>query len=335
MLWWRNRRPCGWWIMRIRSYALLTMAAGLALAAFALRGTPAGAAPGPCGTTHDSLSAEEQEFLGLLQSWRNSHLSVSTTLQTSGALNAAAAWFAEWQVNNGSLGGHNDGCGRTWVQRSIDCGYSLATSGGQYYASGSGEGIWAVASSGNASVGPSQALAGMAGHSGSGIYAWTPSSPPFKCVGVGVARNTAGTAVAWVVIVAQYPTSQPCPGGTGGGGTSTVGTTATGSPTSTLTPTPTSTPSPTPTQPPTPTAQPGAPSVLIGAGWNLVSLPVGAPGQVLARAQGCYRVVYQFQEGQWRRYSPDLPAYANNLQTLSGGAFWIEGTAANCGLVKL
>jgi hypothetical protein len=30
-----------------------------------------------------------------------------------------------------------------------------------------------------------------------------------------------------------------------------------------------------------------------------------------------------------------MPAYANNLQTLDGGAIWIEGTAANCGLVKL
>jgi len=306
------------------------MAAGLFLATLALHGTPAGAAPGPCGTAHDALSAEEQEFVGLLQSWRDTHVQVSTPLQTSGALNAAAAWFAEWQVANGAPGGHHDGYGRTWVQRALDCGYTGTTSGGQAYASGSGEGIWAVASSGSVSVGPSQALTGMASHGGSGIYAWTPSSPPFKCVGVGVARNNAGTAVAWVVIIAQYPTAQACPGGTGGGGS-----TATSTSSSTSSPTPTTTPSPTPTQPPTPTAIPGAPSVYIGSGWNLLTLPAGAPSQVLARAQGCYRVVYQFQDGEWRRHSPELPGYANNLQTFNGGAIWIEGTAANCGLVKL
>lgn len=311
--------------MTIRFLVIFGLVAGVLAVAISLQGAPARAAAGPCGTSHDAISGEEQELLGLLQSWRNSNLPVSSTLEPSGALNAAAAWFAEWQITNGTPGGHGDGYGRTWVQRAIDCGYS-GTTGGQPYASGSGEGTYAMASSGGISVGPSQAISGIT-YPGSGVYAWTSSSGlPFKCVGVGVARNAAGTAVAWVVVVAQYPAGLPCPGGGSGGGT-----TATNTPT--MSPTPWPTPSPTPS--PTPTARADGAKVILGAGWNLTTLPPGPVEQVLARASGCYRAVYQWYGERWLRYVPGAPQYANNLQTLNGGALWIEGTAANCGLVQL
>lgn len=311
--------------MKIRILILVGLVAGMLSVVVSLQGSPAKAVAGPCGTAHDALSAEEQEFLGLLQSWRNANLPVSTALESSGALNAAAAWFAEWQVANGTPGGHNDGYGRNWVQRAVDCGYSGTTSGGQPYALGSGEGTFAVAAAGGAQVGPAEAITGIT-YAGSGVYAWTPSTGlRFKCAGVGVARNAAGTAVAWVVVVAQYPAGLPCPGSSGTPPTATT----------TATNTPTVTPTPSPTPSPTPTARPGAPSVYLGAGWNLAVLPPGPVGQVLARADGCYRAVYQWDGSRWLRYLPGTPDYANNLWTLNGGTFWVEGTAANCGLVTL
>lgn len=75
--------------------------------------------------------------------------------------------------------------------------------------------------------------------------------------------------------------------------------------------------------------------MFLGPGWNLTTLPPGPVEQVLARAGGCYRAIYQWNGERWLRYVPGAPQYANNLQTLNGGAIWIEGTAANCGLVQL
>lgn len=73
----------------------------------------------------------------------------------------------------------------------------------------------------------------------------------------------------------------------------------------------------------------------LGVGWNLVVLPAGPVQQVLARANGCYQAVYRWDGSRWLRYMPGAPAYANNLWTLDGGTFWVEGTTANCGLVTL
>ena len=208
------------------------------------RTEPAQAA-GPCGTTHDAVDAEEQQFLTLLQAWRSTNGVSNEPVQLSGALNRAAAWFAEWQVTNGANGGHNDGFGRTWVQRAIDCGYTGTTSGGTPYAYGSGEGIYAVSGSSAPNVGPAAALQGMASHGGSGIYMSGTGSLPAKCYGVAVRRN--GNSVAWVVVIAQYPNALACPAGAGGGATASPSTTTT------TTPTPTATPSPTPTATPSPT----------------------------------------------------------------------------------
>ncbi len=223
---------------------LILGAAGLAVAS--LRQFDARAASGPCGTSHDAMDAEEGQFLSLLQQWRDQNLPNSSLLQPSGPLNAAAAWFAEYQVSKGGGGGHYDNYGRNWAQRAIDCGYH------SFYANGSGEGVYAVGSSRPLDIGPAAAVAGIT-YPGSGATMKVEVSgaiPPVKCVGVAVKRNETGTVVAWVAVLAQYPSSQDCPAAsTGGGGTVTV-TPGTTTPSPTATGTPTQTPSPTPS--PTP-----------------------------------------------------------------------------------
>ena len=64
-------------------------------------------------------------------------------------------------------------------------------------------------------------------------------------------------------------------------------------------------------------------------------IPAGKLNDVLYRAKGCYRSVYQQQGEAWLRFSPEAPPYANNLVTSNGGVFWVEGTAEDCGLVPL
>ncbi|MBA4180669.1 MAG: hypothetical protein C0506_08795 [Anaerolinea sp.] len=311
--------------MKRVSILLLVLAFGLGAAAVLMQREPAAAA-GPCNVGGSELDSEETQFLGLLQQWRNSTLRYSSPLEVSGALNQAAAWFAEWQVNHGTPGGHNDDSlpgGRYFNQRAMDCGYTGSV-GGQPISNGTGEGVFGVSSSGAAGVGPTQAMAGIT-YGGSGVYIQTNStSLPAKCVGVAVKRNAAGTAVAWVVVIGQYPASSPCPGGSGGGTATTAATS-----------TPTKTPTPTPTPSPTPTPRADGVAVTIVAGWNLVVIPSGPIDDVLYRAKGCYRSVYQQDGDRWLRYSPDAPPYANNLRTSNGGVFWVEGTAANCGPVRL
>lgn len=281
-------------------------------------------AAGPCSVSGSELDGEETQFLGLLQQWRNSNVRHSSTLEVSGALNQAAAWFAQWQVEHGSPGGHYDDSvpgGRYFNTRAADCGYD------PYYSNGSGEGVYALASSSVLSVGPTQAISGIT-YPSSGVRIDTLStSLPAKCVGVAVKRNTAGTRVAWVAVIAQFPASSPCPGGSGGGAVPTATTPATN--------TPTKTPTPSPTPSPTPAARADGAAVTIVSGWNLVVIPPGQIDRVLHRAKGCFRSVYQQDGDRWLRYSPDAPGYANNLKTSNGGVFWVEGTAANCGLVPL
>ncbi len=287
-------------------------------------GEPAQAAAGPCGTSHDAVDGEEAQFLQLLQAWRDTNIANSSPLQQSGALNAAAAWFAEYQVSNGGFGGHTDNLGRTWVQRAIDCGYDA------YYAFGSGEGVYVVTSSAPLSIGPSQALAGIT-YPSSGVRISAPPSLPAKCVGVAVKRNATGTAVAWVAVIAQLPSAQACPASTA----TTPSPSASASSTLTNTPTPTATPTNTPTPSPTPTLRADGAKITLYPGWNLVMLPAGPIGDILYRARGCFTAVYQQQGNQWLRYSNDVPPYARNLVTSNGGAFWIEGAAASCGLISL
>lgn len=237
----RDQRPRR--LVTMARLLLLTgMSLGILCLVLAARGEEAHAA-GPCSPNSAAVDAEEQQFLDLLHSWRASAGVSSEPMQMSGALNQAAAWFAEFQAANGAPGGHQDNLGRTWVQRAIDCGYTGQTSGGQPYASGSGEGIFGAAGNPTPNVGPQAALNGMINQQGSqsGIHMTGTANLPAKCYGVAVAR--AGNAVAWVVVIAQYPANLPCPAGSGTSGPP---------PSSTSSPTATNTPTKTPTATPTP-----------------------------------------------------------------------------------
>jgi uncharacterized protein YkwD len=110
--------------------------------------------------------------------------------------------------------------------------------------------------------------------------------------------------------------------------------TPTSTPTATASPTPASTPTTTPsaTVTPTPTTT-GTPSLALSPGTNFVAWPGGnvAPSQVFGPNSGI-KVVYSWDAatGQWRRYFPGLPAYLNNLNTLTnGGAYWIIANKAS------
>ncbi len=287
--------------------------------------TPAAAA-GPCGTAHDGLDGPEQEFLALLGDWRAVNVTFHTPLEASGALNAAAAWFAQDMVQKGPFGDHIDSLGRGWWQRAADCGYD------EYFATGSGEGAYlATSPSDPVFVTPASAIDGMANQnrSESGIRIRVAGDIwPVKCVGVGHYRNAAGTREAWVTVLAQFPAGESCPGSNAA---------PEETPTNTATPTATATRTASPTPTKTATPQPRFNSVLalIPGTWSLVTLPPGPIDQVLARAYGCYEVVYAFEGGEWRRYSPDVPKYARNLAQSTGSALWIKASDKACGLIQL
>ena len=119
----------------MKRFSILAAALGAGMIVFAAAGfRQSASATGPCGTTHDGITAEEQSFFGLLQQWRDQYIPSSVPMTLSGPLNAAAAWYAEYQVTSGGSGGHQDNLGRNWAQRAADCGY-----GG--YSGGSGEGV--------------------------------------------------------------------------------------------------------------------------------------------------------------------------------------------------
>ncbi|MFN0096770.1 MAG: hypothetical protein ACKVVT_18590 [Dehalococcoidia bacterium] len=311
--------------------ASLPLAGLVLLIAGILHGERPAEAAGPCGTTHDSLDGPEQEFLTLLASWRAVNVTFTTPLQVSGALNAAAAWFAQDIVVTGGFGEHTDSTGRSWYNRAADCGYDAS------FAAGSGEGIFVATSPNDPVVAtPSTALNAMAGNFGSGIYIRVGADHPWpvKCVGVGHFRNANGTKEAWVTVLAQWPAEQACPGSTADPEpTATFTATATKSGTATPTSTPTKTATPTRTA--TGVPRYNAVLALVPGNWALVTLPPGPLADVLARAYGCYEVVYAFENGNWMRYSPDVPAYAQNFTTSTGGAVWIKASGSSCGLIHL
>jgi len=329
--------------MKLAPLALLFFAAVFATAvALRQHNSTANAAAGPCNAQSADITAEETQFLGLVQQWRDANVPNSATLQMSAPLNAAAAMFAEYQAEAGLSGGHIDNLGRDWAQRATDCGYPGLEPPTQYY--GSGEGIYAVSSSQQLNIGPLQAIAGIT-YPGSGIGIYTPQGyPPAKCIGVTVARNSSGTSVAWVLVIAQWDVSQQCPSPVTGGGSTTPSpssspetatATPTDTPTMTPTPSPTATPSPTPSPTPTPRTD-GATLALTPGGWNLVTLPASASlPDLLYRATGCFSEVYQQQGNTWFDYAPGIPAYASDLVASNGGAFWIKATSQDCGTIHL
>lgn len=208
-------------------------------------------------------TAEEMDFLGQLQAWRDDHIAGSHQLIRSGALNAAAAGYAQFLADHPGAGGHYAD-GSDFSTRAMNCDFSSTHPGDgyPYPAAAGGEGLAVVESSAAITVSASQALATMASESGGGI--WVPASvgPPVICVGVAKAVNASGTKVAWVAELfgstsgtcpdadppAADPSGTATPSATSSATTSTATASASASPTATQTasPTPTATATPTP-----------------------------------------------------------------------------------------
>lgn len=281
---------------------------------------------GPCSTAAAGVSPEESALLTGVNAWRGSTLG-QPPMANSVTANFAAQIHAEALIA-GTANGHTDSFGRSWADRLRDCGYPAG-----YVTMGSGEAVEVFTNASGASA--SAAVAAMTSMQ-PGHQSGAQAPVPWECSGVGYASNPNGNIKhAWVVIVSSAASSTACPqSAPAGGGPTTTSTATTASPT-TATATATRTPTMTPVPSPTPTPRADGASVTLYAGWNLVTLPPGPVADVLHRAGGCYRSVYQLQGDRWFRYSPEVPPWANNLQTLNGGAYWIEGTAENCGLIRL
>ena len=305
------------------------LVAGLGLLALALGVTMTGGRPQDARALAacqvHSNTAEELAFIELLQMYRNQHIQGSYPLVLSAPLNAAAAGYAQFLIDHPGSGDHYaDGGtqGRAWADRAIQCGYPANIAAG-------GEGLAVVQGSGPVSVDPQSALNIMAAETYGGVN--VPAivgAPQVRCVGVAKVRAANGREDAWVVLL--FGTYTTCPEPVTPPPPSTNA-----SSTATKTSTPTSTPTKTPTPSPTPPPRTDGATINLTSGWNLVVIPPGDLDDVLYRAKGCFRSVYQQQGEHWVRYSPEVPAYARNLQTSNGGVFWVEGTAEGCGRIPL
>ncbi len=255
---------------------------------------------------------DEMTFLAQLQGWRDANIPGSYPLTLSSPLNAAAAGYARYLVDHpGSAGHFADG--GNWASRAVQCGYPSGEAAG-------GEGLAVVQASGMVSVSPAQALQIMTSEQGGGVHVPSNVGAPVKCVGVARVSAADGHEDAWVTLLfaafnsCAEPVTGPPPG----------------SATNTPTVTPTMTPTPTPTATPNYNTQ-----ITLLTGWNLVTLPPGPLSDILDTARQCFSAVYQADADHWLRYVPGAPAYTNNLSVSNGGAFWILGTDANCGVVRI
>jgi hypothetical protein len=148
-------------------HGFLTLA-GLGLAASVLfGGSESARAIAPC-VPHSS-TAEENTFLLLLQSWRNSAIPGSQTLTQSAPLNAAAMGYAQFLANTPGAGGHYaDGTpGFAWASRAVNCGYPSNIAAG-------GEGLAVLQSSAPVTLDPQSALSMMTAQQGGGV--WVPAN---------------------------------------------------------------------------------------------------------------------------------------------------------------
>ena len=244
------------WIVKTHRWSVasgtLLVLGGLLFAATIAPRQSAGAVA-PC-VAHGNTD-EEMNFLALLQTWRNEHITGSLALTVSAPLNASAAGYARYLANTPGTAGHYAD-GSDWVVRASQCGYSSNGSG-----SAGGEGLAVVESGSVVSVSPQGALDIMSAHGGSGITIPANVGLPVKCVGVAKVSSPDGRKVAWVTVL--FAVSGTCPQSVaGGGGNPTPTATATSTSTAGSTPTTTRTPSPSPsvtaTRPPSPTPSPTA-----------------------------------------------------------------------------
>ncbi|MEX0782577.1 MAG: hypothetical protein WD557_08005 [Dehalococcoidia bacterium] len=302
------------------------MVAG-AMLTFAARSQDASAAI-PC--TPHANTAEELEFLGALQSWRDQNISGSLPLTRSVSLNKAAWHYANFLANTPGAQGHHAEPGYTsgfpWVQRAGECGYDTPAGG---------EGLAVVEASVPTPVGPSAALSIMAAGQGGGI--WVPANVGalVRCVGVGKAVSADGRKTAWVALVMASWEGCPDPDTSlpPATGTSTASTTAS---TNTPTNTPTKTPTPTPTATPTPVAEFGV-TITVCGGWNLLTIPVsGEVDDVFDTAELDVAAIYLQNGETWLRWAPGVPAYARNLSHVSNGdVLWVYRPEPSCEDIEL
>ena len=216
---------------------LLFVAAGvIAVSAMDSRSAQAMA---PCGD--HTNTAEELQFLSMLQDWRDNTLPVSPSLVISAPLNAAAAGYAQFLADTHGASGHTAD-GATPQQRAIQCGYPESIAAG-----GHGVAVFTASTAGSAT--PQAALTQMIQHQGRGIYIPEHNA---KCVGVAKATGSGGSRAAWIVMI--FFAFGDCPQTVAG-----IPATPTATPTATATPSPTATATPSPT--PTPTPEPTPPGV--------------------------------------------------------------------------
>lgn len=232
------------WIVKthrwsVASLTLLVLGGLLFTATIAPRQSAGAVAP--C-VAHGNTD-EEMNFLALLQTWRNEHITGSLGLTVSAPLNASAAGYARYLANTPGTAGHYAD-GSDWVVRASQCGYSSNGSG-----SAGGEGLAVVESGSVVSVSPQGALDIMSAHGGSGITIPANVGLPVKCVGVAKVSSPDGRKVAWVTVL--FAVSGTCPQAVAGGSGNPT-------PTATVTSTSTAASTPTRTRPPSPTPSPTA-----------------------------------------------------------------------------
>ncbi len=273
-------------------------------------------------------TAEELQFISLLQEWRDSNIPGSHPLTRSISLNKAAWHYARFLADNPGAGGHwaepGFTSGAAWAARAAQCGYPVPAGG---------EGLAVVESSQPIDISPAAAIDIMAAQPGGGIY--TPAfvgSPATACVGAAKAVSGDGRKVAWVTLLfgtwngcADPDTSNPPAPSPPGGSATTSATT-----------TPTKTPTPTPTATPTPLAEYGV-TITVCGGWNLLTIPVaGDVDDVFDTALLDVAAIY-LQNGEgWLRWAPDVPAYARNLSRVSSGdVLWIYRSEPSCEDIEL
>lgn len=274
-------------------------------------------------------TAEELQFVGLLQQWRDQNIPGSHPLTRSKSLNAAAWHYARFLADNRGAAGHwaepGFTSGAAWASRASQCGYPVPAGG---------EGLAVVESSQQVTISPAQAITIMSASSGGGIY--TPAyvgQPATKCVGAAKAVSADGKKVAWVTLLfgtwsqcADPDTGEP-PG---------TSTSATGTSSPTATATPTKTPTPTPTATPTPVANYGI-TINICGGWNLITIPVGGSADdMFDTTRDKLGAIYLANGETWLRWAPGVPAYARNLSQVSAGdVLWIYRTEPSCADVAM
>jgi len=118
-----------------RPRLFLTVLAGIVLAGFAALGAFAtGARAGPNCDIDAAIDSEEQQFLGLINDYRQDN--GLGALALSPTLNRAAAWKSQHMADNNYFAHDDLPIARTWDDRIADCGYDFNTWIGENIAAG-------------------------------------------------------------------------------------------------------------------------------------------------------------------------------------------------------